>query len=265
MRTIAALWVLLVAAAVQSAEPPSLVGGTTSRVGEVSYIDVTGEPPFDASKPISDNLAEFAKWVTITKVVASSPDGPVPEVEPDVQVKFSFATSSLAWDMRIKFVPQIDGVYVIVVAVNSEILLHRVEVGPVVPPQPPEPDPKPDPKPQNAPWESPGLTVLILRESQSMATLPVSQRAIFSSGRVHQWLTSHAVKLSDGDPGYRIWDDDSADTSGAPDVLRKAMEVVKAQAKPDVPIIGISNGKAGFVGPLPATIEETLKLLEAFK
>jgi len=250
---------LLCYQSVSPAEPPQLRGGNAATVGETIFLDVTGEPALDAAKTIGENLAEFAKWVTITKVVASSPDGPAPEIEPDVQIKFSFSDTSLAWDMRVKFTPRTNGVHVIVAAVNSELLLHRVEVGPVVPP------PIPGPTPQTAPWEAPGLTCLILQESQRLADLPVAQRAIFSSDRVHKWLASHAAKLADGEPGYRIWDDDSADVSGAPDVLRKAHAVIKAKAKPDQPTIGISNGKTGFVGPLPATIDETLKLLESFQ
>jgi len=261
MRAMMAFLCLLWSSAALSgaAEPPQLRGGNNAAVGETIYLDVSGEPPFDASKTIGDNLASFAKWVTITKVVASSPDGPAPEIEPDVQIKFSFSDTSLAWDMRVKFTPRVNGTHVIVAAVNSDLLLHRVEVGPVVPPQPP------GPTPTEAPWDSPGLTCLILQESQSLASLPTAQRAIFSSDRVHKWLTSHAAKLADGEPGYRIWDDDSDDVSGAPDVLRKAYAVVKAKAQPDQPTIGISNGKTGFVGPLPATIDETLKLLESFQ
>lgn len=259
MRTIIAIICLLTACTALHADPPCLVGETTASVGETSFVDVTGEPAFDPKKPISENLTTFSKWVTITKVVCSSPAGPDPDIEPDVSIKFSFKETSLAWDMRIKFTPHTNGVYVIAVAVNSEMLLHRVEVGPVVPP------PDPEPKPQTAPWAAPGLTVMILRESQNLATLPTSQRAIFTSDRIHKWLKANAVKLTDGQSGYRVLDDDSGDVSGLPDVLQKAFAVVKAKSDGDKPIIGISNGKAGFVGPLPASIDETIKLLEAYK
>ncbi len=125
-------------------------------------------------------------------------------------------------------------------------------------------DPDVPPIPTDAPWPSPGLTVLILRESQPSKPLPVAQKAIFNSVLMHDWLTKNCVKLADNQPGYRIWDDDP-NPSNAPAVMQEAFKVVGAQTQGEAPMLGISNGKTGFVGPLPGTVEETLALLERYR
>jgi len=124
-------------------------------------------------------------------------------------------------------------------------------------------DPWVPPKPGDAPWPSPGLSVLILRESQPSKPLPPTQQAIFTSTAVHNWLTRNTVKLSDNQPGYRIWDDDQEPTN-APVLMQEAFKVVKAKMIGDVPMLGVSNGTTGYVGPLPGTIEELLALLEKY-
>ena len=125
-------------------------------------------------------------------------------------------------------------------------------------------DPDVPPEPTDAPWPSPGLTVLILREGQAIGSLPPAQRAIFTSTAIHEWLTKHTVKLSDSQPGYRIWDHDVEPTN-APTVLQDAFKVVAAKMSSDVPMLGISNGKIGTIVPLPVTVEDTLLLLEKYR
>jgi len=133
------------------------------------------------------------------------------------------------------------------------------------PPTPPPPPPPPPP-PSEAPWDAPGLTVLILRESQDVGQLPVSQRAIFSSVEVHQWLTANTATLADDAPGYRIWDDDTADVANAPPVMQAAYVAVKSQMiDEDAPMLGVSTGRSGVITPLPLTVAALLDLLEGYK
>ena len=127
------------------------------------------------------------------------------------------------------------------------------------------PPPPPPPPPTDAPWGSPGLSVLILRESQSLQSLPVAQRAIFTSAQVLQWLNSNCVQLPDGRPAFRVWDDDGSDVGNAPAVMQAAYKIVRAKMEDNAPTIGISNGKTGYIGPLPGTVVDMLKLLEAYK
>lgn len=248
-RLIAILFLLLSAPALAA----DLSGATNVAVGATVWLDVAGEPAFDGGKTVNENLDVFRAWLKTTAFKVSVPSGSTPVLEPDVQIKFSFTDASLVWDMRARLVPDKPGVYVVAALLGSELALHRVEAGPVVPPPPPPPPPK------TAPWESQGLSVLILRESQSTGSLPLPQRAIFTNSKVLRWLTDNAKA------GFRIWDDDIEDVGNAPEVLKQAFAVVKAAIVNDVPTLGISNGKTGYLGPLPQTAEELLALLEQYK
>lgn len=128
-------------------------------------------------------------------------------------------------------------------------------VGEAKPKPDPKPDPDPDPKPdQAAPIAAEGFRVLIVYES-SQALSP-AQNAILYGQQIRQFFSQHCVKV-DGTPESRIWDKD-ADTKDAPKHWADALK----RPRTSLPWIVVSNGKTGFEGPLPGTVEETLSLLK---
>lgn len=113
--------------------------------------------------------------------------------------------------------------------------------------------PPPGPTPP-APIPATGLRVLIIEETNDRATLPPAQAQIFSSTKVLGWLRTNAPDH------WRVWDDD-VDPASAPVEFRDALKIPRG----GLPWIVISNGATGFSGPLPATADETVTLLEKYK
>lgn len=132
---------------------------------------------------------------------------------------------------------------------------------PPVPPTPPNP-----PTPSVLPFPAKGLTVMIIVEESEKANMPPAQRAILTSSQVMGYLRDHCVKLADGGPAARVWDDDFTDANlrnAEPEMITAYKAMVKA-SNGIVPWIGICDGKKGFSGPLPGSIRETLQLLHGF-
>ena len=136
-----------------------------------------------------------------------------------------------------------------------------------------KPEPKPEPDdgddedetdPTEAPFPSPnGLSFLIIREATETGSLEPSQMTIFTSSRLLQFGNQHAK----GAGGFfRIWDDDHTDEqlNDVPHEIKVAYQTVLRSGKP-LPLIAIANGDRGYLGPLPKTLDDTMKLLERYK
>jgi hypothetical protein len=103
-----------------------------------------------------------------------------------------------------------------------------------------------------------GLRVLIVEDVEQRATLPVSQRIIFSDPAIREYLDQHCTKDASGNPEYRILDH-QLDMTNAPPVWRDAMK----RPRKSLPWIIISAPpRGGTEGPLPANSDETLALLK---
>lgn len=132
-----------------------------------------------------------------------------------------------------------------------------------VPPIPPGPDPGPVPPvppvpPSPAPIPVPGLRVLIVYETAELGKLPKEQVSIFNSTRLRDLLTARCVRNS-ATPEWRMYDKD-ADLKNESQLWRDAM----ARQRTKLPWILVSTGSAGFEGPLPATVDDTLALIQRF-
>lgn len=143
---------------------------------------------------------------------------------------------------------------------EKDVIRRAIEVDNGAGPRPPpSPDP-PTPEPSPAPIPLAGLRVLIVFEEMQKHLLPAGQKAIISGAPMRDYLDSRCALGSDGKTReYRIWDKDIL-LGGAPKHWRDAMQRTRGQ----VPWIVVSNGKNGFEGPLPATVEETKALINKF-
>ncbi len=128
----------------------------------------------------------------------------------------------------------------------------------------PDPDPDPDPKP-NAPFPSDGFAVIVLKEASETGTLTPAQRSILTSSKVLKYINSKAVKVGDG-VFFRAWDDDytEAQLSAVAPELALAYRESKKLADGRLPWICISTGDGGYSGPLPATLDEMMTLLQKY-
>lgn len=129
------------------------------------------------------------------------------------------------------------------------------------PPPGPTPPPTPDPIPNPIPGDK--NRVLIMYESSELSQLPASQAVQISSPSLRSYLNKKCLVGPDGKtPEYRIWDKD-VDLTNTVQVWKDAV----ASAKKDgfkTPVLAVSNGKTGWVGPMPITEAETLVILKKY-
>lgn len=147
--------------------------------------------------------------------------------------------------------------------VASDIATTWIVIGnpPPVPPGPgpdPKPKPDPDPSPKDAPIAGDGLRVLIVHETSQ--PLSQSQFATIYGQQFRDYLRAKCAKGADGSAEARIWDKD-VDTKDAPKHWQDAMK----RPRQSIPWLIVSNGKTGFEGPLPQTLDEALAIVKRFE
>jgi hypothetical protein len=155
-------------------------------------------------------------------------------------------------------------------ATDLDFAPWKITVSPVGPaPKPPDPTPPPGPEPPGpnppqppgpAPIPLPGLRVLVIYESADLSKLPPAQTAVLYSKSLRDLLNAKCAVGPDGKTKeWRIYDAD-VDTSGDVETWKAAM----ARPRRSLPWVVISNGAAGYEGPLPATVDEMAKLVEKY-
>jgi len=132
------------------------------------------------------------------------------------------------------------------------VTIGKPEPGPT--PEPPAPDP---PTPGEAPIEGEGFRVVFIAETGEQ--LPPSVEDSFYSKLITDYLNSNCIKV-EGQPEFRRFDPDTQFTN-------PQHRFAKAMARPrtSLPWLIISNGKSGYEGPFPTTVEATLALLKQYK
>lgn len=123
------------------------------------------------------------------------------------------------------------------------LLLALAQGGIVTPPGPVVPP---------APVVADKLIVLVVEETGERHKLPASQLSVLTSLAVREYVASKSGEM-------RIYDP-QADLKNEAGVWRDAMAVPRQS----LPWLVVSNGKAGFSGPLPATVDDTLTLLRKY-
>lgn len=142
----------------------------------------------------------------------------------------------------------------------SDIQICTVLIGetpnPPIPPGPPNPPPTPS---NPAPIAGDGFKVLMVYDALTLTKLPRAQQAIFYSADIRNYLNSKCTTGAAGTKDWRVWTK-TTDVSGEADYWQAA---AKREQK-SYPWIVISNGKTGYEGSLPNTVEDTLKLLKTY-
>lgn len=112
--------------------------------------------------------------------------------------------------------------------------------------------------PISAPIADAGFRILIVEESSQRRDLPASQAAIFSSAELSDYAKAKCVSV-DGVPEFRIYDPDVVLTNES-DVWRKALAIERKS----LPWLIVSDGRRGFSGPLPLTLDETMAIVKRY-
>ncbi len=134
-----------------------------------------------------------------------------------------------------------------------------------VPPGPgPDPGPSPDPfvtakDPFVKAGAPAGFRCLMVYDSNKLSTLPGDQRQVLYSDVIRAYLRSHCIVGTDKVPDWRVFPTDEDTTNDDPMWGR-----VMKRPRASVPWLVLGNGKAGFEGPLPLTIDDTMALLTKF-
>lgn len=113
----------------------------------------------------------------------------------------------------------------------------------------------------DAPIDKLGLRVLIVVESEDLALMPESQREILFGMRTRLWLNDNCAKAEDGQPEWRVLDQNTEFPEQCDEVWCKAL----SRDRSEIPWVVISNGKTGFEGALPNNIDDFIKLVEQYK
>lgn len=123
-----------------------------------------------------------------------------------------------------------------------------VSPSPDVPPGPPAPTPT------TAPFAvpAPGQYVLITYNETDLPKIPLAQLAIINGQEFREFLQANNAGT------YRIWDPSHIDVRGDIQAFQDAFKRPRSSS----PWICVSNGKAGYEGPLPATVAEAKSLLQ---
>lgn len=113
-----------------------------------------------------------------------------------------------------------------------------------VPPGPPVPPTPPAPIPVK------GLRALIVYDSAQLSKLPPAQNIVLYSQSIRDYL---------GANNWRVFDK-GVDATNDAQIWQDALKRPRAA----LPWIVISNGSAGYEGPLPGTVADTLTLLKKY-
>jgi len=135
--------------------------------------------------------------------------------------------------------------------------VFTITVGKPGPTPEPEPQPPTPPTPGEAPIEGEGFRVLFIAETGEQ--LPPAVEDSFYSKLITDYLNANCIKV-EGQPEFRRFDPDTQFTN-------PQHRFAKAMARPrtSLPWLIISNGKVGYEGPFPTTVEATLALLKQYK
>lgn len=146
-------------------------------------------------------------------------------------------------------------------------LRWAAQPGPIPPTPTPTPTPGPTPTPtptptpvDPAPIPDAGLRVMVVYETASLSKMPREQLGILYDQGFRDWLSGIVVKGVDGKtPEWRVYDQ-HADIAAESPLWRAAL----ARPRKAVPWLVVSNGKAGFEGPLPANVADAKTVIQRF-
>jgi hypothetical protein len=130
-------------------------------------------------------------------------------------------------------------------------------------PVPPGPGPGPGPQPPGpAPIPASGLRVLMIYDQKHLTDLPAGQQSILRGADMRTYLNAKAAPGTDGKTKeWRMW---PADADPGTDAGEKLFGDAMKRERKSLPWIVISNGKAGFEGPLPASVDATKQLIDKY-
>lgn len=134
---------------------------------------------------------------------------------------------------------------------------------PPVPPPGPTPDPTPPQPPTPplppAPIPVAGLRVLIVYDATKETELPVSQQAIIRGKKMDDYLNAKCAIGPDGKTReFRMWPATTVLTDDVPPLWVEAMK----REKKSFPWLMVSDGKTGYEGPLPQTVDQTIAIID---
>ncbi len=200
-------------------------------------------PPIRVKATIS-GIAKSVMWVSLDPGLFVFP----PELLKDSMTCVCWSTTPGVYRLM-AYTGNVDG--------PSLPAICTITIGTPIPPVPPTPPTPPTPP---SPIPDQGLRVLVVYKATDLGKLTADQANILASTDIRSYLRSKCVMGPDSKtPEYRFWDLDKPPGNDSP-----AIGKLLALPRKSVPWVVISTGKAGFQGPLPPTINETMALLKKY-
>lgn len=141
---------------------------------------------------------------------------------------------------------------------DSGSVILVTDRGPAPGPTPDPPGPTP-PGPDPAPLPTDKLAVMIIENEGDRGSLPKGQLESITSTIFRGWVKSQVGKDSGGQPLFRVYDP-TMDLSSEDPFWQNAMKVERKS----LPWLLVSNGKAGYSGPLLNTVAENKALISKY-
>lgn len=253
---LASLAVALAAALLSPAigAPPLIEGPDRGDPGQEIRLTVAGLEAPDLTK---STLADLAAWLQTLTVTVDRPAGGASSIDAEI----TLTVGAAAVKPRLTFRADRPGDYVVIVLDGKRPSLEglatkRLTIGPAPKPEP-DPEPDPEPKPNPPPIPAAGFRAMIIYEQGNQLT--PQHQAILTGKTVRDYLAANCVKDERGRPAFRIYDQ-NADLANEDKVWRDAIALPRA----GLPWLIVSNGTAGYSGPLPETPEQTVELFARY-
>lgn len=129
---------------------------------------------------------------------------------------------------------------------------------PPIPVDPVKPDPV-NPDPVTPAIVTGPLQILVIEETADRMRIPRTQLEALFGQRLREYCSTHCSKSDGVTPDFRAIDKDS-DVSKTDKWIQDAFK----EPRTSLPWISLSNGKAGFSGPLPEDEDRLMQLLKRF-
>ena len=274
------IWLAIALLTSQDIAPsPDQISSPTIRLPVVPVLVEPDAPPDPIPSPQVITTLTMDQWYVVEStrelIVLTSPDGVVAvEATPGpIKVRGLFADGTGKVETRAyrsPYVYFITGVspgkteLILIpagVSTQSDIVRQVLTVSGIGPIPPPIVDPvipvdpivPPPPKPTVG-----KLKIMIIEDPSLRAAIPASQIAVMDGQTLREYAKSHCT-AADGAPDFRMLSV-RHDVSNQPAWIKAAF----AEPRASLPFLVVSNGTSGFAGPLPATVAETMTLIQKY-
>jgi len=212
--------------------------------GELS---ITG--PTEAVKPGEDTWLQVSS-LTLDEIKAAKAENKIhftvyPKLDAQLNASYDLLNDQPDDTLGLLFEAKYPADYLIQIDIYRNEKLEVASFVVIVDGEEPDPGPRPDPEPEPEPPKI-ATWAIIVEERSDRTSLPANQRLVFESKAIRELLPAGQ---------FVLYDRHSTDPDG-----KSYIEQAKTMTMPVLFLVD-KNGDVVFSGPLPATVDATVKLI----